>query len=156
MHKCGYKNDKIVNENDKKYYVTILNAQCPRFIFIGFEFSLPEDLENSKGQVNSIETLNSLSFNRAKSNLLTIKSIIKEEFEVFNTKYLLRGLICCPYAGHYNGFIIKLFEDFHVLKKNKNYFYDDRLNNNEIIEIKDNWKDMINSNLPNILIYAKQ
>ena len=42
------------------------------------------------------------------------------------------------------------------MKKNKNYFYDDRLNNNEIIEIKDNYRNMINSNLPNILIYAKQ
>ena len=155
-YKCGYKNDKIINEDDKKYYVTILNVLCPSFIFIGFEFSLPEDLEDSKGKVNSTEALNLLSFNREKKNLLTIKSIIKEEFEVFNTKYLLRGLICCPFSGHYTGLIIKLFEDFHVLKKNKNYFYDDRLNNNEIIDIKDNWRDMINSNLPNILIYVKQ
>jgi len=46
-----------------------------------------------------------------------------------------------------------MFEDFHVLKKNKNYFYDDRLNNNEINEIKDNWRIFINSNnLTNILI----
>ena len=133
--------------------------QRPSFIFIGFEFSLPEDLEDSKRNVNSIETLNSLSFNREKKNLLTIKRILKEEIEVFNTKYLLRGLICCPFSGHYSALIIKLFEDFHVLKKNKNYFYDDRLNNNEIIEIieiKDNWRDIINNNLPNILIYAKQ
>ena len=40
-YKYGYKNDKIIND-DKKYYVTILNVQCPYFIFIGFEFSLPE------------------------------------------------------------------------------------------------------------------
>ena len=25
-YKCGYKNDKIINEDDKKYYVTILNV----------------------------------------------------------------------------------------------------------------------------------
>ena len=60
------------------------------------------------------------------------------------------------FSGHYSGLIINLIEDFHFLKKNKNYFYDDRLNNNEIVEIKNNWKDMLNSNLPNILIYAKQ
>ena len=79
-YKCGYKKDKFINENDKKYYVSILNVQCPNFIFIGFEFSLPGDLEDSKGNVNSIEKLNLLSFNRAKNNLLTIKGIIKEEF----------------------------------------------------------------------------
>ena len=82
--------------------------------------------------------------------------ILKEEIEVFNTKYSLRGLICCPFSGHYSALIIKLFEDFHVLRKNKNYFYDDRLNNNEIIDIKDNWRDIFNDNLPNILIYVKQ
>ena len=115
----------------------------------------------SKTQIKSIFVsgpiiLNLLSFNREKNNLSTIKSIIKEEFEIFNTKYLIRGLIYCPFHSHYNGLIINLLEDFHVLKKNKNYFYDDRLNNNEIIDIKDNWRDMINSNLPNILIYVKQ
>ena len=110
-----------------------MNAQCPSFIFIGYEFLSSEDSEDSKGKVNSSGTINLLSFNREKNNLSTIKSIIKEEFEVFNTKYLLRGLICCPFAGHYNGLIINLLEDFHVLKKNNNYFYDDRLNNNEIL-----------------------
>ena len=94
-YKCGYKNDKIINENDMKHYVTILNVQCPSFIFIGFVFSLPEDLEDSKGKVNSVEKLNLLAFNRVKNNLLAIKGIIKEEIEVFNTKYILRGLICC-------------------------------------------------------------
>ena len=151
-YKYGYKNDKIINEDDKKYYVTILNVKCPWFIFIGFEFWLPEDLEVSKGNVKSDETLNLISFNRVKKNLLTIKGIIKEEIEVFNTKFLLRGLICYPFSGNYTGLIINLFEDF----KYKNYFNDDRLNNNEIIEIKDNWRDTINSNLPNILINAKQ
>ena len=96
-YKCGYKNDKIINENDMKHYVTILNVQCPSFIFIGFEFSLPEDLEDSKGKVNSVEKLNLLAFNRVKNNLLTIKGIIKGEIEVFKTKYILRGLICCPF-----------------------------------------------------------
>ena len=45
-----------------------------------------------------------------------------------------------------------MIDNFHVLKKNKNDFYDDRLNNNEIIEIKDNWNVLINSNLPNIIM----
>ena len=25
-YKCGYKNDKIIHEGDKKYYITILNV----------------------------------------------------------------------------------------------------------------------------------
>ena len=44
-YKCGYKNDKIIKKDDKK---SILDVQCPCFIFIGFEFSLQEDLEDSK------------------------------------------------------------------------------------------------------------
>ena len=89
---------------------------------------------------------------------MQVKILLSQKLRGFavNSKYLLIGLICFPFSGHYNALIIKLFEDFHASKKNKNYFYDDRLNNNEIIEIKDNWKDMININLPNILIYAKQ
>ena len=52
--------------------------------------SLPEDLEDSKGNVNSIEKLNLLSFNGVKNNLLTIKDIIKEELEVFNLNFIKR------------------------------------------------------------------
>ena len=62
-YKCGYKDDKIINENDIKYYITILKVHCSEFILIGFEFSLPENLYDSNGQINSIEKLSLLSYN---------------------------------------------------------------------------------------------
>lgn len=37
--KCGYMNDTIINENDKKHYITIVNIECPIFIIIRFELS---------------------------------------------------------------------------------------------------------------------
>ena len=46
-------------------------------------------------------------------------------------------------------------EDLQYLKKGKNYLYDDRLNNNEIIEIKDKWRYKQDNNIPNIFIYSK-
>ena len=41
----------------------------PQSIIIGFEFSLPEDLYNEDNKLNSLDTLNFLSFNRLKSNI---------------------------------------------------------------------------------------
>ena len=70
------------------------------FIFIGFEFSLPENLYDSNEQINSIEKLSLLSYNRELKHLEIINNIIKYE----------RG--------------------FQYLKKGKIYLYDDRLNNN--------------------------
>ena len=52
--------------------------------------------------------------------------------------------------------ILYMKEESHYLKKGKNYLYDDMLNNNEIIEIKDNWRNKLNINIPNILINSKQ
>ena len=72
-YKYGHKHDKIINENDKKYH--------SNYIFIGSEFPLPEDLEDSKRNANSIEKLILLSFNRVRNNLLTIRGIIKEEMK---------------------------------------------------------------------------
>ena len=155
-YNCGYLNGLIIDENIKNYYVTILKVQCPKFILVGFEFSLAEDLYNEQHKLNSLETLNLLSFNRLKNNIELIKNLIINEFTVYNTKYVIKGIICCPFSWHYNGILINLDEDFHLLKKTGNYFYDDRLNNNSIEEIPGNWKNKLNDNYPTILIYIKE
>ena len=139
-YKCGYYKEKIIDENIKNYYISITKVECPQFIMIGFEFSLPEDLYNANNKLNSLETLNLLAFNRLKSNIEVIKNIIVNEFIVYNTKYVLKSIICCPFSGHYNCVLINLDEDSHLLKKNGNYFYDDRLNDNLIKEIFGAWK----------------
>ena len=154
--KCGYKEDYIIDENIKNYYTVITKVECPKIIIIGFEFSLPEDLYNSKNELNSIETMNIISYNRLKNNIEIIKRLCANEFTIYNSNYSLKGLACCPYAGHYNGLIINLFEDCYLLKKNYNYFYDDMLNNNTILEITGDWRKLLNNNIPNLLIYIKQ
>ena len=47
-------------------------------------------------------------------------------------------------------------DDSHLLKQKYNYFYDDTLNDNCIKEITDDWKNKLNKNYPNILIYLKE
>ena len=51
--------------------------------------------------------------------------------------------------------LLKMLDNYHLLEINKNYIYDDMLYNNEIIEIKSEWKNLLNNNIPNILIYVK-
>ena len=155
-YKCGYYKEKIIDENIKNYYISITKVGCPQFIMIGFEFSLPEDLYNENNKLNSLETLNLLAFNRLKSNIEVIKNIIVNEFIVYNTKYVLKSIICCPFSGHYNCFLINLDEDSHLLKKNCNYFYDDRLNDKLIEETFGDWKNNLNKNYPAILLYLKE
>ena len=123
---------------------------------IGFEFSLPEDLYNKDNKLNSLEILNLLSFNRLKGNIEIIKNIIVSDFIVYNTKYVLKGIICCPFSGHYNCYLINLDEDSHLLKKNSTYFYDDRQNDNSIEELIGDWKNNLNKNYPAILIYRRE
>ena len=78
---------------------------------------------------------------------------IKEDFIVFDTKYIWRGIIFYPFSRLYREIILNMKEDLQYLKKGKNYLYDDRLNNNEIIEINDNWSFKLDNNILNILIY---
>ena len=41
-------------------------------------------------------------------------------------------------------------------ENNKDINIDDKLNNNSIIEIKGDWRQLLNNNIPNLLIYIKQ
>ena len=50
--------------------------------------------------------------------------------------------------------IINVQETSFLIEKGKNYYYDDRMNNNEIIEII-NWKEWLKTNMPTLAIYEK-
>ena len=106
--------------------------------------------------MNSIEILNLISFNRLKNNIELIKNLIVDNFIVYDIKYVLKGIICYPFSGHYNGLIINMADDSHLLKQKYNYFCDDTLNDNCIKEITDDWENKLNNNYPNILIYLKE
>ena len=43
-----------------------------------------------------------------------------------------------------------------LLKKNYNYYYDDKHNDNSIEELIGNWKNELNKNTPNKLINRKE
>ncbi len=37
-------------------------------------------------------------------------------------KYVLKGIIFCPFSGYYNGLIINIEDDSHLLKQKYDYF----------------------------------
>ena len=152
--KCGYYNEKIIDENDKNYYRIVTNVEFPMFLFIGFDFSIGADIVNNSNITNSLGKQNLLAYNRLKHNLNLIKNLILDKITINNNIYVLKGLVSTPYSGHYNGIITDLNEDIYPLKKGKYYFYDGQKNNNEIIEIE-NWRELLNTNLPYILFYNK-
>ena len=93
-------------------------------------------------------------FNKIKANLDKIEYILVNNFEIFGSKYEIRGIIAQPFVGHYNAMIINVQETSFLIEKGKNYYYDDRMNNNEIIEII-NWKEWLKTNTPTLAIYEK-
>ena len=151
---CGYYKDKIIDENDKKYYRIVTHVEFPMFLFIGFDFEIGSDIDSNSNITNSLGKQNFLAFNRLKNNLDLIKNLILDKIVINNINYILKGIVSTPYAGHYNGIITDLNEDIYLLKKGKYYFYDGQKNNNDIIEIE-NWRGLLDSNLPYILIYNK-
>ena len=115
----------------------------PDILFIGFDLSIGNDINDEKGNSNSLPVQNILAFNRLKANKDLIINLIKDSIFLYNTKYELAGIVGTPYSGHYSGIIINMKADSHLLKKNLNYYFDNQLNNNEILEIKD-WKNILN------------
>lgn len=87
------------------------------------------------------------------SKLNKIKDILFHEFKVYNNIYILNGIISKPNVGHFTPYLIDLEADLYALKKGLNYIYDDNLNNNQIIRLENNYKNL--NNIPHILIYVK-
>ena len=48
---------------------------------------------------------------------------------------------------------MNLNENYNLLKKDSNYFYDDNKNNGELTICTDDYKNLLRINLPFILIY---
>ena len=122
-------------------------------MFSTFDDNLNEEFKSLKNINISISEHDLLMFNKIKNNLNYIYYILDNEFEIFGSKYEIRGIITQPYAGHYNSIIINVKELAFLIDK-KNYYYNDNKNNNEIIEI-DNWKTRIKTNIPILAIYEK-
>jgi len=123
-------------------------------MFFTLEDNLNEEFTSLKNTNISINAHDVLMFQKIKKNLNYIEYILVNELEIFGCKYEIRGIITQPYAGHYNAIIINVKEPNFLIDKEKNYYYDDNKNNNEIIEIAD-WKTWIKTNIPILAIYEK-
>lgn len=96
---------------------------------------------------------NLLSFNRLISNKKFIENIIVNNFEVYNTKYILTGIIHTPYSGHYAATLVNLKDNVYFLKKGYTYYYDDQ---KSIMNINSDFNNFILNKNPFILIYNKE
>ena len=83
----------------------------PDILFIGFDLSIGNDINNEEGNTNSLAVQNILAFNRLKDNKDLIINLIKDSLFLYNTKYELAGIVCTPYSGHYIGQIINVKEE---------------------------------------------
>ncbi len=95
-----------------------------------------------------------LLFEKNKKNISQINYILVDEFQIFNSRYILRGLIVQPFAGHYATFLKNVKEDSLLIKKGNNFYYYDTINNNEIICFE-NWRTLIKNYIPYIALYEK-
>ena len=127
-YNCWYHDEKIINSNITNYYKTIIKVEVPNIIFIGFELSNENDLyndvnsDNDENNINSVERLNLICFNRMKDNIKIIKDKIVAKFSVYNFKFSLKAIICSPFSGHYCEILINLEKDENILKKKKIIF----------------------------------
>ena len=72
--------------------------------------------------------MNLICFNRKKENLTIINDKIINNFNIYNRSFSLKAIICSPFSGHYSGIITNLENDVDLLKKGKNYLYNDLKN----------------------------
>ena len=152
--KCQWKDGKICTNGSPKYFKNYVSINPPTCLFLTFEDNLNEEFINLENTKVSVTEHDMLMFQKIKNNLSHIEYILTNEFEIYGSKYEIRGIITQPYAGHYNAIIINVQKPSFLIDKCKNYYYDDTKNNNEIIEI-DNWKNWIKNNIPILAIYEK-
>ena len=146
---CGYdKEGKIINENT--YYKIITSKLNSLYLFISMEFM---DL-NSGEYENYLEQEIKNFDERIKFNKEII-DFIKADKLINNDVYVLVGIITTPSNDHYTGIIVNMPNDKTLLKKNKNYYYDSKANNNSICEIE-NLEQCLNDNNPYIALYKKK
>ena len=152
--KCQWKDGKIISDESPKYFKIYSNIELPEFIFISFESELNEEFEIFPNVDLSIKEHDNLLYNKLISYFKYIEYILDNDFDIYNFKYEIKGIIAQPKVGHYCGIIINVDEPSFLIEKGKSYFYDDNLDNNEIKECY-NWKDWIKKNIPIIGLYKK-
>ena len=117
--KCQWKDGKIVSDESPKYYKIYNNIELPEFIFISFESELNEESNFVDCVELSNEEHDQLLYKKLKANIKYIEYILTNEFEVYNNKYEIKGIIAQPYVGHYCGIIINVEEPSFLINKGK-------------------------------------
>ena len=154
--KCQWSNGIVDVNSTPKYFKNIIKIIAPSFLFVSFEDNLNENFEEyMKNNVKiSEENLNSLLYDKLKNNLNYIKIILTDEFVYLDNKYILRGLILMPSNDHYTALLINVKNEQFLIEKGKCYYYNDAINNNEIIAI-DNWRTILEKEVPVLAFYQK-
>ncbi len=60
-----------------------------------------------------------------------------------------------PGDDHYTATLINIQNNSFLMEKGKSYYYNDRMNNNEIINLE-NWKSILNNEVPILVLYEKE
>ena len=63
-------------------------------------------------------------------------------------------MISMPSDDNYTTTLINLNNSF-LMEKGKSYYYNDRMNDNEIINLE-NWKCILNNEVPILVLYEKE
>ena len=154
--KCQWKDGLSDQKTLPKYFKNFTNIITPLFLFISFEDNLNANFD--KFLISDIKItefkLNSLLFNKLRENIDYIKKIIVEEFKYYNIIYRLRGIISMPSNDHYTATLVNIQTESFSIEKGKSYYYNDNSNNNEIVPLED-WKVILNDEIPVLILYQK-
>ena len=154
--KCQWKDGLSDQKTLPKYFKNFTNIITPLFLFISFEDNLNANFD--KFLISDIKItefkLNSLLFNKLRENIDYIRKIIVEEFKYYNIIYRLRGIISMPSNDHYTATLVNIQTESFSIEKGKSYYYNDNSNNNEIVPLED-WKVILNDEIPVLILYQK-
>ena len=87
-------------------------------------------------------------------NIFYLDRFLEDDFEFLGVKYILRGVILMPSDDHYTAMIINIKKDNFLLDKGKSYYYNEEINNNELI-LYENWRDILKTDIPVLALYEK-
>ena len=79
--------------------------------------------------------------------------MIKDNIEINNKRYYLRGIIFSPEFNHFTALIIKYENNLYNLQKDCIYYYDGNSYYNNIKKI-DNVEQLLEKDLPSLALYS--
>ena len=138
--KCGWLND-IQITNIATFYLNINFIRNQDFIFLFYDIG---DINDDFQKI----------YNNINNNKLDIISQLESKIYIRSDIYILSGIICCPYNGHYTSLLINLNENYLYLKKHLNYYYGDTSYCHDLVEV-DNIKDVLVDAVPYMALYIK-